>query len=717
MKLLSARFKNFKNLKDVEIDFSSFLNLFEGQNGQGKSSILEAISYILTDTLNDKIVEYVRRGEEKFELYLELEHNAKHYDYTIIGSAKGTKKELVIDQSETYSNSEATKKFAEVVNPTITMYSAIAEQGKNVQLLFDTPANRLKRLKEILGIDKINQVVEEIKSDIKEAKSNSDSLLKEISLLEQNVFEPMEVPEIEDIEARKEELSKLEKEKELFDIKSKMFDEYLLLFSKWKENENKKIVVQSDIDKAKEELEKVSSIIFEENIEQLLDNKKEEELKTKELHIKHDNELSKYNDFVKTKQALEEEKVKYEKELEQIKVARLSKCEVTQEQIDIDVEEKNELEVKVKDWQRKLDLAEQGKCPTCGALHTLEHEEKRDIQKEVYALSLTVNTLSEKIKDNRKKLSDYETLKKQNDLNSDRRKIISDQIETITNKLEQLIEVVKPENTLPDLDSIKKEIQELQVKVKNKQEHEKNIQVIQNKIDSNSKVLEALSSIEKPVEVDKPDKFDSEKLDEVKRIINVHDEKVKEKERVIKFNEEQEVKAENNKKEIEIRKQNYNTIQKNISIWEDSKNVLDKDFSSYLIDKGAEFIKEQMNDFFQKCYNKYEISFSQDKNSIDFFYADEKGISPCSLASGWEKSVISISLRSALCSLQNLDFMILDEVDAEANVTNSMRLYKNLIDTLPNYQFFCISHKDETKEMLANTKGCKAFEVVDGKIN
>ena len=714
MKLLSARFKNFKNLKDVEIDFSSFLNLFEGQNGQGKSSILEAISYILTDTLNDKIVEYVRRGEEKFELYLELEHNAKHYDYTIIGSAKGTKKELVIDQSETYSNSEATKKFAEVVNPTITMYSAIAEQGKNVQLLFDTPANRLKRLKEILGIDKINQVVEEIKSDIKEAKSNSDSLLKEISLLEQNVFEPMEVPEIEDIEARKEELSKLEKEKELFDIKLKMFDEYLLLFSKWKENENKKIVVQSDIDKAKEELEKVLSTTFEENLEQLLDDKKEEELKTKEFYIKYDNDLSKYDEYVKNKKYLEDEKVKYEKELEQIKVARLSKCEVTQEQIDELVIYNNELEIQSRQIKNNIELAKQGKCPTCGKPFDFDIKELQD---RLSGIEITLNDTKGTITDYRKKLSDYEALKKQNDLNSDKRKIISDQIETITNKLEQLVEVVKPENTLPDLDSIKKEIQELQVKVKNKQEHEKNIQVIQNKIDSNSKVLEALSSIEKPVEVDKPDKFDSDKLEEVKRIINVHDEKVKEKERVVKFNEEQEVKAENNKKEIETRKQNYNTIQKNISIWEDSKNVLDKDFSSYLIDKGAEFIKEQMNDFFQKCYNKYEISFSQDKNSIDFFYADEKGISPCSLASGWEKSVISISLRSALCSLQNLDFMILDEVDAEANVTNSMRLYKNLIDTLPNYQFFCISHKDETKEMLANTKGCKVFEVVDGKIN
>ena len=84
MKLISAQFKNFKNLVNVEIDFSSFLNLFEGQNGQGKSSILEAISYILTDSLNDKIVEYIRRGEKQFELFLKLEHDAKQYEYTRI---------------------------------------------------------------------------------------------------------------------------------------------------------------------------------------------------------------------------------------------------------------------------------------------------------------------------------------------------------------------------------------------------------------------------------------------------------------------------------------------------------------------------------------------------------------------------------------------------------------------------------------------------------
>ncbi len=39
--------QNFRNLEDQEIEFSSGINLFVGENGQGKTNILEAI-YILS---------------------------------------------------------------------------------------------------------------------------------------------------------------------------------------------------------------------------------------------------------------------------------------------------------------------------------------------------------------------------------------------------------------------------------------------------------------------------------------------------------------------------------------------------------------------------------------------------------------------------------------------------------------------------------------------
>ena len=56
--------KDFRNIKELTIEPSQFINLISGNNGEGKSSILYGIEYLLTDNLNEKISEYVRWGCE-----------------------------------------------------------------------------------------------------------------------------------------------------------------------------------------------------------------------------------------------------------------------------------------------------------------------------------------------------------------------------------------------------------------------------------------------------------------------------------------------------------------------------------------------------------------------------------------------------------------------------------------------------------------------------
>ena len=43
MVISSLKLKNFRNYKDLEIKFDEKLNLILGENGQGKTSILEAL--------------------------------------------------------------------------------------------------------------------------------------------------------------------------------------------------------------------------------------------------------------------------------------------------------------------------------------------------------------------------------------------------------------------------------------------------------------------------------------------------------------------------------------------------------------------------------------------------------------------------------------------------------------------------------------------------
>ena len=70
MILSSIQLKNFRSHKDTQLNFSDELNYIIGGNGQGKTSILEAIYYLCTTKSNNSKSdnEVVRFNEEEFEI-------------------------------------------------------------------------------------------------------------------------------------------------------------------------------------------------------------------------------------------------------------------------------------------------------------------------------------------------------------------------------------------------------------------------------------------------------------------------------------------------------------------------------------------------------------------------------------------------------------------------------------------------------------------------
>jgi len=218
--------RDFRNIKELTLEPSEFINLISGNNGEGKSSILYAIEYLLTDNLNEKISEYVRWGCDKF--YLEMEFIYDNDNYFIKVSAGGSaKKELIINGEFNYKNSEATKKLAEIIDSNIIRYSSISEQGKTAQILFDTPTNRLKKLKEILGIDKIADLCEEIKSDIDKKQEEIKLQDKELKFLEEKKYNFMSELEISNIDDLKKQLEILELEKKNYELQSVVYNIYI----------------------------------------------------------------------------------------------------------------------------------------------------------------------------------------------------------------------------------------------------------------------------------------------------------------------------------------------------------------------------------------------------------------------------------------------------------------------------------------------------------
>ena len=70
------------------------------------------------------------------------------------------------------------------------------------------------------------------------------------------------------------------------------------------------------------------------------------------------------------------------------------------------------------------------------------------------------------------------------------------------------------------------------------------------------------------------------------------------------------------------------------------------------------------------------------------------------MASGFERSILSISFKIALCKAYNLSLSILDEIDAFASDGNSEKIYSSLLENDIFNQLFIITHKPNTLETM-----------------
>lgn len=78
MSINKLRITHFRNISSAEIEFSSAMNVIYGENGSGKTSLLEAIYCLCLNRsfrshLNQRIIQH---GKESFELFAQCGHSA-----------------------------------------------------------------------------------------------------------------------------------------------------------------------------------------------------------------------------------------------------------------------------------------------------------------------------------------------------------------------------------------------------------------------------------------------------------------------------------------------------------------------------------------------------------------------------------------------------------------------------------------------------------------
>ncbi len=107
MKIRHANITNFRNLEALHIDFSDRLNIFVGENGQGKTNLLEAI-YLIIEGESFRYSRYdTLIQENKNEALLKCFIENKNLDYNLrIHLTQNTKSFLINEKKTSQINAE-----------------------------------------------------------------------------------------------------------------------------------------------------------------------------------------------------------------------------------------------------------------------------------------------------------------------------------------------------------------------------------------------------------------------------------------------------------------------------------------------------------------------------------------------------------------------------------------------------------------------------------
>lgn len=185
MKLKSLKLNNFRNYKESKIDFFEGINVFYGENAQGKTNILEAV-YIFSSSKSHRGVkdkELILFGEEKGEIEINFEAQEREQNAKIELFSKYNKKLYINDI-------EQRKKKA-----LLGVFSTVIFSPEDLFLIKEGPENRRK----FMDTD-ISQLRPKYYSLIKEYKKIID--LKNNLLKKEN-------PDIALIEVYNEKLAQL----------------------------------------------------------------------------------------------------------------------------------------------------------------------------------------------------------------------------------------------------------------------------------------------------------------------------------------------------------------------------------------------------------------------------------------------------------------------------------------------------------------------------
>lgn len=672
LKINKLTLKDFMCIDYTELDFTDIKTvLFIGSNGSGKSSVMNAIALCLNDEKKgDRYQDYIKKRKQSCSISLDADLKGSNIKIEVEIFSRGNSNRKAIYKGKEYTNSEVNSLLQSLEMS--YYYDIMMSQQDDEDITKMSAAKREQFLKKLLDFDFSSQI-----DKVKTVQSSTkDNIIEKTSKIK--VYKSF-------IEDNNKTAEKLKSE--------------LLSDDDIKQVHDKINVAQVEMKKANVELENENNTFEKRNIlSQELDLLSKELSLLKDKILLNENKREKIENYKKELEQIQVEKDKKLQEIQQIKseISDLdNECDALNKEsinlthkIDELTGDMSALDVNYRLLDNKYQAVSNGVCQTCG--HKYETSEIESFKQELEKCQADLNSIIQQIRELKSSKTDLS--KKIQDLNAER--------------LSKVVQVQSFKETEFDIKTnfVESKIKELEAALLSGDdmvEINKNILSKESRKSELNDIL-AVSSIDnrptlKSIIDDKQKEINS--LNEKLSKNDILKKSILDTENKISGLEVDVAKLEEDIKEL------YQIESKNNSVL----GLLEKTFPNYLIVKTCEILQNEINNFIHTVFSEIEVRLFQNKKGVEFFYTTEKSkqtswkkedLINAKIASGFEKSVLSMAFKVALSKAYNLPFAFLDEVDSAGTDQNSELLFKAIINGDIFEQVFIVSHKPFVRDTI-----------------
>ena len=354
------RLRNFKSHEDTIIKFDKGISVIVGENGAGKSTILEGISFALFKQHTAKKIDDLVRNNAQ-TMFVELKFISNGKKYKIVREKKSNLKSVLYKKTSLdgeyvhvcSGDKEVSNEIHQIlgIDSDLFLNAIYIRQGEIAELVDKTPAEKKQLIAKLLGIDSLEKSwkhllpfindyenqLSELKGKLYNSKELAEDLTKkrdELNSLKQRGLELEEnIKEVSDLlQEISESKRDMEREKEIYETQVNNLENEEKTLSKLEQDKH---LIQNNLDNIRESEEKISrlekyvskldvyldfekSVLSIQNLkqkEQEIDDKLESIAQQKQIVVDNKENYNKYLASEEEINKYNNQKINFEKEL------------------------------------------------------------------------------------------------------------------------------------------------------------------------------------------------------------------------------------------------------------------------------------------------------------------------------------------------------------------------------------------------------------------